>query len=522
MRKIILLSLVCLVLFSSFVFGVFLTDAELFFDPYSLPRAVYPSQHLENLNVHNQVVFGQDVPDIMSAQILPVLNAGEYPDGYFFTQADYMVMPNVDYFADLTGGILTVTFEREGIYHIRMPRGGSDETWVVFVQTYRGADANETSTTKDAGIPAADLFIISDDSEDSGYADSCEDVLDAEGKTTERCGSRQAAINAIKKLSAPPKKHVEICGHGVPGAISIGSGTDLNADDDVLDGDTAASFQEEVDDYIDELTFLGCNVGEGEDGADFLQTLADSIGTVRAWDSRVYISVDINDSNAVTGGTFLVPVDANYITATPKAEEDFEDIVDQAQMDSVWMPQGSAQCFLVTDPTLARTGEKAMALEYDFSQPPHFAEVSHCYEMPTNWLEQKTAALSFWTSDLGEKSIFVTVQDFAGMTAAVFAGEPYKSGRPGDLYRYNYTIPYECFMDMGVDLAAIQCIGIHFEPGSEPFEQGVVYLDDIELHTPQCKTIIPADLNGDCVVNWLDFAKMCDYWLESGMVPEMF
>ena len=52
---------------------------------------------------------------------------------------------------------------------------------------------------------------------------------------------------------------------------------------------------------------------------------------------------------------------------------------------------------------------------------------------------------------------------------------------------------------------------------------GFVYIDDIALYSPRCfnsdAADLRGDLNGDCVVDFLDIAILMEGWMESGLSP---
>ena len=79
------------------------------------------------------------------------------------------------------------------------------------------------------------------------------------------------------------------------------------------------------------------------------------------------------------------------------------------------------------------------------------------------------------------------------------------------------------FGDANVDLSNVRRVYIGFgdrDNHPNPGGSGKVYFDDIRLYPARCLLGRPeSDLNGDCVVNFEDFAVIVAEWLNSGMWP---
>jgi len=300
--------------FVSTVRAGLLLDAELYCDPWSIPTAVYPKIYFDNLNTADSYTWAADTDPVTQAQILPIIAAGVYDPGYVFSIADYYHRPNVDYFADLDGGSLTATFDTAGIYHVRITRqSGQSSVFAILAQAAVGADTEETGATKNIGIPDADLFVVSDSTGDDRYEEMCNRVLTKKGKNVSRATSVAAAAAAINALAAPPKKHVELVGHGIEGAISLGNGKVFDSGKKVLDSENAAAFRDLIKAKVSHLTFLSCNTGGGTDGNDFIDTLDDAIETVKAYDSYVDIIEIIDADEKTVGGYFTTQIVANNV-----------------------------------------------------------------------------------------------------------------------------------------------------------------------------------------------------------------
>jgi hypothetical protein len=282
--------------------------AALFFDPNSIVPDFYARIELPNLSVGNSFQFSAGSDPIIGANILPVLKPGEYPSSYIFSQSDYLQQAGIDYNADLTSGTLTTVINTAGLYHIRVSRqSGLEAIYAVFAEAglkeKDGAPDKTGAEKKLDPLPDADLFLV--ENSDSALDDSAE-IWKKAGRNVERVNSRDEAVQKIKDLSTKlgRKIHVEIDGHGTSANISTGAGKQ-NIADKQIDLSSVEQFQKDVDAYVSQITFQGCSVGKGDDGAKFLQILADSIGSASAWNEEVTV---------VDRDYFVVGRSASFVT----------------------------------------------------------------------------------------------------------------------------------------------------------------------------------------------------------------
>jgi len=305
MKRLTVSTLLFLVfILSGSAFAAALTNVEMYFDPATIVPDYYPRVYLEDLNSVNSYTWDANSDDILDTDILPVLKPGDYQLWYAYSQNDYLQLPNIDYFADITSGSLQVTFQTPGLYHVRVTRlSGSSIIYAVFAEAWLKEDVGSTDKTdknkKVDPCPNGDLFIVADD--DDTMDDSAK-VWENNGRTVQRASGRQDVVNKIVAASkkAGKKIHVELDGHGSPGSIKMGkTGNDIR-----INLSNVAEFQKSIDDYVNHITFQGCSTGKGKKGNRFLQILADSIGKAGAWDKAV----------TVVGEThFTVPTDAKFV-----------------------------------------------------------------------------------------------------------------------------------------------------------------------------------------------------------------
>lgn len=282
---------------SGLVYGVFLTDPQLYIDPWEVPYDYYDRVYLDDLSVNNTYTWASDGDDIIDADILPVLKEGpgpegSYPSGYVFNQADYYQTPNVDYFADLTNGDLTVTFLVSAQYNVRIHRAsGSSKIWTVFAETgMLEIGNNATGASRKISGPTGDVIIVA---EGDKTLDKAAKNIQGEGKKVTRAKGIKdtiAKINAASK-AAGKKVHVEIVGHGAPGMISTNDGS--TADDNLIGPDEAdiKEFQKAIDGSCSGLSLFSCSSAKGAAGDKLLKLLASSLG----WASGYTVPITVED-----------------------------------------------------------------------------------------------------------------------------------------------------------------------------------------------------------------------------------
>jgi hypothetical protein len=280
-----------------------LTDAEMYLNPDEAPYDHYERVVLDDLSVDNDWLWSAAGDDVIDADILPVLREGPgvnglYPPGYGFTQADYYQKPNVDYFADVTGGALTVRIMISGQYSVRVHRAsGASQIWTVFAETgMLELGDNKTGASRKISGPSGDLIIVSEgDGTLDQAAKNIQNEDDGSGgkKKVTRAKGVDDVVDKIKAASraAGKKIHVELVGHGASGMISTNDSS--TADGDLIGPDEAdiKEFQEAIDDYVNGLSLFSCSSAEGDAGAKLLSLLASSLG----WASGYIVPITVED-----------------------------------------------------------------------------------------------------------------------------------------------------------------------------------------------------------------------------------
>lgn len=273
-----------------------LSDSELYFDPASLADGFYPDRDVDPgmstswLSAPGRVIAG--------ANILPVLRNNLYDENYAYSQSDYESLPNVGYAADLTAGVLTATFQDEGIYHVRVNyTDGTSDIHAVFVDVgiagKQGQDApNKTGKTKVTPTKAGDVVYISEGNADDGAMNNAKELF--AGLTIVRVSSVSEIADdlAVRSGEAGRKLDAVIVGHGYSGSIRLGKEGDPAAERINNNGDatstSGADFGGYIRDYASSVNLAGCNTGAGAAGARLLNDIYGAGVSATAYTSTVY------------------------------------------------------------------------------------------------------------------------------------------------------------------------------------------------------------------------------------------
>jgi hypothetical protein len=133
-----------------------------------------------------------------------------------------------------------------------------------------------------------------------------------------------------------------------------------------------------------------------------------------------------------------------------------------------------------------------------------------------------TPAGPFTTSqDVGiisnnNEPLYVTVTDAANNSQTVAHSDPNLLSTDWS----EWNIPLTTFSNAGVALNSIEKIALRVGDRASTVAggKGVLFFDDIRLHKPRCMTSLaslPGDIDGDCMVDYVDLDTMAEQWLET-------
>ncbi len=234
---------------------------------------------------------------------------------------------------------------------------------------------------------------------------------------------------------------------------------------------------------------------------------------------------EIGASSTVTGHTWT------FTTGGCLSVDDFESYANDAAIESAWphnIPPGvtGAYHYIFLETGNIRQGAKSMRFEYANQYPPYLTDTTKTFATAQDWTANgvKALSLSFRGDDANvEQPMYIRLEDSAGKTSTV--QHPYTHAVQSEPW-HEWDIALEEFnTGDGVNLASIKKItigtGNGTSSGQEVEDRDVVYIDDIRLCPARCFNLggldLRGDANGDCVVDFDDFAVMAGAWLNDGL-----
>jgi len=164
-----------------------------------------------------------------------------------------------------------------------------------------------------------------------------------------------------------------------------------------------------------------------------------------------------------------------------------------------WRAGGSATLSL--DTSDVSSGAQAMRIAYTDAEPA----VASSAIASEDWTRYGIQALNLWCrADAGAQALSVVLNNSAEQLV-------YGIGQTSDWQELQFDLS-----QFGVDLSNISHIGIQIVPVTG--ETGAVIIDDIRVYPCRPGGLV-GDLNGDCVVNFADFATLSNTWLDAKFWP---
>jgi len=146
-------------------------------------------------------------------------------------------------------------------------------------------------------------------------------------------------------------------------------------------------------------------------------------------------------------------------------------------------------------------------------------------DVGSDWTRANAAALLInfhGKTDNGLQNMYVRLKDAAAAEATVV--NPLAHAPQADSWQ-QWSIPLSQFSDAGVNLASVTSvtIGLGDKTGaSVNGAAGQIFLDGIILVPAECTNDagldLRGDVNGDCVINFLDVAILTAGWLNEGTI----
>jgi hypothetical protein len=231
-----------------------------------------------------------------------------------------------------------------------------------------------------------------------------------------------------------------------------------------------------------------------------------------------------------TGGTTVTGKVWSFTTAPCAALDDFESYANNTAIETVWphniLPEG-AYHYVFLETSKVHSGVKAMRFEYQNQATPFFTLTSRTFEQPRDWSGNRNGLSLFFRGEPNnvDQVMYIELQDATGNKAKV--EHPYTYACQADTW-YEWNIALQRFATGGVNLAAVKKLSIGMGNGTnsgQPVDDvDTIYIDDLSLCPARCfnsgQLDLRADANGDCVIDFEDFAVMAAGWLNDGLSAE--
>jgi hypothetical protein len=186
----------------------------------------------------------------------------------------------VDYTGDITGSSGSITFYKPGPYFVQATyTDNSQQLFDYGIQSKIRDDLPMPPITPPSEVwsviptPAPDVVISGPDLNDTDPTFPQGTVVVHNLTTWEQ------VMTYIKTLT---NKHVELGGHGKPG-LFVWNGTPI------LNGTTQSTndYLDQMKGHVNNLTFMSCLTGQGDQGTAFLQNVANKLGRSEGYDESV-------------------------------------------------------------------------------------------------------------------------------------------------------------------------------------------------------------------------------------------
>ncbi len=220
---------------------------------------------------------------------------------------------------------------------------------------------------------------------------------------------------------------------------------------------------------------------------------------------------EVNSTNVFKGDRW------QFVVASFALIDDFEKYADTTDMSASWA-NGSTGATL----SLATTGghEKAKTMKFDYNNAsePNYSEAQTV--SPTiNWTVEGVVAMDIWykgNAGNADEPMYAAIEDNNSNPVAILV-----NGTPAAAQGAEWQVWHIKLSDFaGVNLANVKKFYIGFGNRTTPATggAGTVYFDDIKLYRSRCITPPTVDLNGDCLVDFKDFAVIANNWLKESTI----
>ncbi|AEF56155.1 DUF4347 domain-containing protein [Marinomonas posidonica] len=205
----------------------------------------------------------------------------------------------------------------------RSDKSGSEEkptTKAGVIITSEGLTKTENSSLNTLTIAAT----IDSSRDDNGFLANMMSTYQSASNTGDRIGSDDTSQQAFTNLRDIHGDVSIIVGHGASGVIGTGDGDSSGTIEQYMEASNRTTWEPYARDGVNgkSLVLFGCNVAEGQVGADFLQMVANTVNKpVSGWTGTVWA-----DGTSVTAdGSFLTASPGSTLKAKPSVVKHMSD-----------------------------------------------------------------------------------------------------------------------------------------------------------------------------------------------------
>jgi len=207
--------------------------------------------------------------------------------------------------------------------------------------------------------------------------------------------------------------------------------------------------------------------------------------------------------------------------------DDFESYADDWTLRDAWPDNIPPVDYAYLETGVVYAGKKALRFEYQNQYDPYLTELTHTYADPQDWTRAGLAALYLYLrgdEDNYAQKLYVVLEDAevpANSHAVPAVPEPNAYAVKNESWQ-KWAIELSEFSDNGVSLARIKKISIRVGDGTssgqplEPPDVDMIYIDEIKVCPRMCSLNMGGDVDGDCRIDFGDFAAVADGWLAEG------
>jgi hypothetical protein len=257
------IALCALLLVPGFGSAAPLTAADMYLSPSAVPSSNYDYDYFSpgSTATYANVISLKVMPAFQSDGVTPYAQAA------------------VDYTGDITGSNGSITFYKPGPYFVQATYTDNSQQLFDYGIQSKIRDnpmppiTPPTQIWRQIPTPAPDVVITGPDLSDS-------DPTFPQGTVVvHNLTTWDEVMTYIKTLT---NKHVELGGHGMPG-LFVWNGTPI------LNGNTPSTdgYLDQMKGRVNNLTFMSCLTGQGDQGAFFLQNVANKLGRSEGYDESV-------------------------------------------------------------------------------------------------------------------------------------------------------------------------------------------------------------------------------------------